>query len=73
MNILLKEAIRRYGNGVAPIRRSSNLKSKPVVKTGGSHIASHKLDTDIPQTQRGVRYLVNQLIKSHISKMNPTK
>jgi len=66
MNILLKEAIRRY----------ANLKSKPtkpVVKTGGSHIASHKLDTDIPQTQRGVRYLVNQLIKSHISKMNPTK
>jgi len=58
MNILLKEAIRRYGNGVAPIRRSSNLKSKPVVKTGGSHTIPH---------------LVNQLIKSHISKMNPTK
>ena len=69
MNILLKEAIRRYGNGVAPIRRSSNLSTKPVNR-GGSHTIPN---TDIPQTQRGVRYLVSQLIKSHISKMNPTK
>jgi hypothetical protein len=60
MNILLKEAIRRYGNGVAPIRRSSNLSTKPTkpVNRGGSHTIPH---------------LVSQLIKSHISKMNPTK
>ena len=51
MNILLKEAIRRYGN-------LKSKPTKPVVKTGGSHTIPH---------------LVNQLIKSHISKMNPTK
>ena len=63
MNILLKEAIRRYGH-------LSTKPNKPVVNRGGSHTIPN---TDIPQTQRGVRYLVKELIKSHISKMNPTK
>jgi hypothetical protein len=60
MNVLLKDAIRKYGNGVAPIRRSSNLSTKPtkpVVNRGGSHTIPH---------------LVKELIKSHISALGRT-